>query len=119
MPRFIYAGTRRDDPSVSDANPADHTVMFGIAFPRGAAVVVTDPHAVRKLTANHYFRVVGEGEGGGASAPLAAMPPPAPNPTPQGGGEPQSEPANALLADAAAAETDEAPRKGKRKGAAA
>jgi hypothetical protein len=58
MPRFIYTGTHRDNPAASDANEADHTVAFGVTFPRGVAVEVTDQTVVRKLVGNPYFRAL-------------------------------------------------------------
>jgi hypothetical protein len=37
------------------------TVAFGLRFPRGEAVEVTDAHAVKKLTNNQYFAQVFQG----------------------------------------------------------
>lgn len=36
-------------------------VAFGLRFPRGVAVEVTDAHAVRKLTNNRFFAAVFDG----------------------------------------------------------
>lgn len=36
-------------------------VAFGLRFPRGVAVDVTDEHAVRKLTNNRFFAAVFDG----------------------------------------------------------
>lgn len=37
------------------------TQVFGLVFPRGVAVEVTDSHAIRKLTNNQYFSQVFDG----------------------------------------------------------
>lgn len=36
-------------------------VAFGLRFPRGVGVEVTDAHAVRKLTNNRFFAAVFDG----------------------------------------------------------
>ena len=43
MPQFAYIGDEQE------------TQVFGLVFPRGVAVEVTDSHAIRKLTNNQYF----------------------------------------------------------------
>ena len=47
--RFTYIGDELE------------TVAFGLRFPRGVGVEVTDPHAVRKLTNNRFFAAVFDG----------------------------------------------------------
>lgn len=49
MPAFAYIG--------------DHegTEVFGLRFPRGTAVEVSDPHAVMKLRNNSHFSEVFDG----------------------------------------------------------
>lgn len=37
------------------------TTAFGLRFPRGVGVEVTDPHAVRKLTNSRFFASVVDG----------------------------------------------------------
>ena len=37
------------------------TTAFGLRFPHGVSVEVTDPHAVRKLTNNCFFAAVVDG----------------------------------------------------------
>ena len=58
MPKFVYTGTRRDNPRISDGNIADHVIMYGVTFPKGVVTEVTDPFAVRKLTGNLFFALV-------------------------------------------------------------
>jgi hypothetical protein len=45
LAKFIYKG------------PAVETVAYGVTFPKGEAVEVTDEFAVKKLTGNPCFKV--------------------------------------------------------------
>lgn len=49
MPQFTYIGEEQG------------TDAFGLLFPAGAAVEVTDQHAVKKLRGNQYFVEVFDG----------------------------------------------------------
>lgn len=49
MPAFTYIGEEHG------------TDAFGLLFPAGAAVEVTDPHAINKLRGNRYFVEVFDG----------------------------------------------------------
>jgi hypothetical protein len=86
--KFVYTGTRHDT-GASDGNEAGTIVAFGVTFPKGIPVEVTDAHAVHKLSGNAYFRTVAE-EPATVTLPAsedASVPEPA-----------KSEPENALLA---------------------
>lgn len=50
----------------------DSTTLWGITFPRGVAVSVSDAHALRKLSGNNHFAEVFDGvEVVGAASGLA------------------------------------------------
>lgn len=49
MAKFTFIGEEQE------------TTAFGLRFPRGVGVEVTDAHAVRKLTNNQYFAAVFDG----------------------------------------------------------
>ena len=49
MPKFAFIGDEQE------------TQGFGLVFPRGVGVEVTDAHATRKLTHNQYFAQVCDG----------------------------------------------------------
>ena len=51
MPAFVFL-------SGSEWGEVDVTSCFGVPFPRGEPVMVTDPHAVMKLRGNRFFREV-------------------------------------------------------------
>ena len=49
MPKFAFIGDEQE------------TQGFGLVFPRGVPVEVTDPHAVQKLSRNQFYTEVIEG----------------------------------------------------------
>jgi len=49
MPKFAFIGEEEE------------TQGFGLVFPRGVGVEVTDPHAIRKLSNNQFFAQVFDG----------------------------------------------------------
>ena len=49
MPKFAFIGDEQESRG------------FGLVFPRGVAVEVTDSHAIRKLTNNQFFSQVFDG----------------------------------------------------------
>lgn len=49
MTQFAYIGAR------------DETTVFGLSFPRGVAVEVSDSHAIAKLSNNANFSAVVDG----------------------------------------------------------
>src|SRR5215475_3812165 len=73
MTTFLYTGKRVDfDVSgVTDGNPNDHIVIWGVKFMRGFPTKVDDPTIAARLTTDGghpYFTVVPDAENSAASS---------------------------------------------------